>query len=125
MSSPLVLVVEDNEMNMELITDVLELAGWKVLPATDADKGLRLAAEHLPDIILMDIQLPGIDGLEATRLLKDNPVTSAIPVVVVTSHAMKGERERADEAGCQGYFSKPINVSTLVDNLRRLLPEGK
>lgn len=124
MSQPLILVVEDNTLNMELITDVLELAGWQVVQATEAESAQKMAAERQPDIILMDIQLPGLDGLEITRLLKANPKTKDIPVVAVTSHAMKGEREMADEAGCQGYFPKPINITTLADDLRKFLPEG-
>lgn len=115
------LVVEDNEMNMELITDVLEMAGFELLKATEAATALEIAAEHKPDLILMDVQLPGMDGLEAARRLKANPATAGIPVAAVTSHAMKGEREKAIEAGCEIYFSKPLDVSTFADELKKLL----
>ena len=117
----LALVVEDNAMNMELLCDVLELAGYSVLQATEAMTAIDLAAEHQPDVVLMDIQLPGIDGLEATRRLKADPVTADIPVVAVTSHAMKGEREKITAAGCTGYFSKPIDVAGFAEELSRML----
>ena len=116
-----VLVVEDNAMNMELTCDVLEMAGYRVLRAEEACSALTLAAEQRPDLILMDIQLPGMDGLEATAALKTNPATTSIPVAAVTSHAMQGERERATQAGCTGYFSKPIDVSTFADEVKKLL----
>ena len=120
-SPPVALVVEDNEMNMELIRDVLELAGFELLCATEAASALEIAAERLPDVILMDFQLPGMNGLEAARRLKANPVTTGIPVVAVTSHAMKGEREAATEAGCAAYFSKPLDVTTFAAELKKLL----
>lgn len=115
------LIVEDNEMNMELLGDVLELAGYSVIRATEPEQALEMAAKEQPDVVLMDVQLPGIDGLEATRRLKANPVTAPIPVVAVTSHAMKGEREKAVEAGCAGYFSKPIDVSSFAAELKKIL----
>ncbi len=116
-----VLVVEDNELNMELICEVLELAGFEVLRAAEARSALTIATEHRPDLILMDIQLPGMDGLDATRALKADPATASIPVAAVTSHAMQGERERAVEAGCTGYFSKPIDIATFAADLKKLL----
>ncbi len=116
-----VLIVEDNEMNMELIRDVLEMAGCQVLCADEACTALTLAAQEQPELILMDIQLPGMDGLEATGALKADPATATIPVAVVTSHAMQGERKRAAQAGCEGYFSKPIDVTTFADELKKLL----
>ena len=116
-----VLIVEDNEMNMELLGDVLEMAGYEIIRATEPITAIKMAVDELPDVILMDVQLPGIDGLEATRRLKANPGTEKIPVVAVTSHAMKGEREKAVEAGCIGYFSKPIDVSNFAADLKKLL----
>ncbi|MBW7997628.1 MAG: response regulator [Candidatus Glassbacteria bacterium] len=108
-------------MNMELIRDVLELAGFELLCAIEAASALEIAAERLPDVILMDFQLPGMNGLEATRRLKANPVTAGIPVVAVTSHAMKGEREAATEAGCAAYFPKPLDVTTFAAEVKKLL----
>jgi two-component system cell cycle response regulator DivK len=103
-----VLVVEDNPANMTLAVFLLESAGYTVLTASDAEAGLALARESQPDLILMDIQLPGIDGLEATALLKGEPATRAIPVVALTALAMKGDEERIRAAGCDGYIAKPI-----------------
>ena len=117
-----VLIVEDNELNMELITDVLTFAGFEIVTAGNGTQALEIAASARPDIVLMDVQLPGMDGLEATRKLKANPETASIPVVAITSHAMKNEREAALEAGCAGYFPKLIDVSTLAENLKKFLP---
>ena len=119
MKSKTILVVEDNELNMELITDVLSLAGYSLLTAREAKTALKIAKESHPDLILMDIQLPGMDGMEATRHLKADPLTVSIPVVAVTSHAMKGDREKIEEAGCVGYFVKPINVRTIADDIKQ------
>ena len=121
MSPPAVLVVEDNELNMELITDVLSIAGFSILTATNAAQGLAIAEKELPDLILMDIQMSGMDGLEATRRLKSNPDTAAIPVVAVTSLAMKGDREKIEGAGCAGYIVKPIDVKTFADDIKNFL----
>jgi CheY-like chemotaxis protein len=109
-----VLVVEDNEINMLLTRDVLRLAGHDVLEATDGETAVRVAHEEKPDLILMDLALPGVDGWTAARLLKDDPETRAIPVIAVTAYAMKGDRERALAAGCDEYLSKPIKVAELV-----------
>lgn len=121
MTKPRVLVVEDNELNMELITDVLELAGFEVMQATDGPSGVEAAALNQPDLVLMDLQLPGMDGLEATRRLKAAPATRNIPVLAVTSHAMKGGRDKALAEGCAGYITKPIEVHTLAAEVRRHL----
>jgi putative two-component system response regulator len=107
-----ILVVEDNPVNMELVTDLLEVAGFSFVSAMTAEEGLRLAELELPDLILMDIQLPGMDGLEATQHLKANPKTLHIPIVALTAHAMKGDEERALAVGCIGYITKPINTRT-------------
>ncbi len=123
MTKPRVLVVEDNALNMELITDVLELGGFEVLQAGDGPAGVEAAIEHLPDLVLMDLQLPGLDGLEAVRRLKANPSTAGIPVLAVTSHAMQGGRDKAIEAGCSGYITKPIEVATLAAQVRKHLPQ--
>jgi len=103
-----VLIVEDNPANMKLATFLLESAGHTVLSATDAEAGLTLARGERPNLILMDIQLPGMDGLEATALLKRDDATSAIPVIALTALAMKGDEERIRAAGCDGYVAKPM-----------------
>jgi two-component system cell cycle response regulator DivK len=103
-----ILIVEDNAANMKLAKFLLESAGHTVLGATDAEAGLNLARDAQPDLILMDIQLPGMDGLEATVLLKGDEATRAIPVVALTALAMKGDEERIRAAGCDGYIAKPL-----------------
>ncbi len=103
-----VLIIEDNPANMTLATFLLQSAGHSVLAATDAETGLTLARVEQPDLVLMDIQLPGMDGLEATGLLKADPVTRDIPVVALTALAMKGDEARIRAAGCNGYIAKPL-----------------
>ena len=116
-----VLLVEDNAMNSHLVHYVLERDGFLVIDATNAEKAIRLAAGESPDIILMDIQLPGMDGLRATGLLKQDPQTAAIPIVAITAHAMRGDEERIRAAGCEGYISKPINTRELASMVRGYL----
>jgi two-component system cell cycle response regulator DivK len=103
-----VLVVEDNPANMTLATFLLRSAGYSVLSAIDAESGLALARNQQPDLVLMDIQLPGMDGLEATALLKGDEATRGIPVIALTALAMKGDEERIRAAGCDGYIAKPL-----------------
>ena len=103
-----ILVVEDNPANMTLATFLLQSAGYTVLSATDAETGLTLARNEQPDLVLMDIQLPGMDGLTATALLKGDQATRAIPVIALTALAMKGDEERIRAAGCDGYIAKPL-----------------
>lgn len=103
-----VLIVEDNPANMTLATFLLESAGHTVLPANDAETGLTLARDLKPDLILMDIQLPGMDGLQATGILKNDDATRSIPVIALTALAMKGDEERIRSAGCDGYIAKPL-----------------
>jgi two-component system cell cycle response regulator DivK len=104
-----VLVVEDNAANMTLATYLLESAGHTVIRATDAETGLTLARQEQPDIVLMDIQLPGMDGLQATAFLKQDEATRRIPVIALTALAMKGDEERIRAAGCDGYVAKPLS----------------
>jgi len=103
-----VLIIEDNPANMTLATFLLQSAGHSVLAALDAETGLTLARDEQPDLVLMDIQLPGMDGLEATALLKSDEATREIPVVALTALAMKGDEERIRAAGCDGYIAKPL-----------------
>ncbi len=108
----LILVVEDNEANQMLVRAVLELEGYRVELADSASEALERLREYPPDLILMDVQLPGEDGLSLTRRLKADPATSAIPIVALTAHAMTGDREVALSAGCSGYIAKPIDTRT-------------
>jgi two-component system cell cycle response regulator DivK len=112
-----ILVVEDNPTNMRLAVYVLESAGHTVLTASDAEAGLTLARASVLDLILMDIQLPGMDGLEATAHLKLNPATRAIPVIALTALAMKGDEERIRAAGCDGYIAKPMSYKDLLSTV--------
>src|SRR5690349_19907648 len=112
-----ILVVEDNPMNMELIADLLEPEGFTLLQASDAEEGILLAQSELPHLILMDVALPGMDGLEAARILSRHARTRHIPIVALTAHAMAGDAEKAAAAGCRGYMSKPIDIRTFVATL--------
>ena len=119
-----ILVVEDNERNLKLLRDVLEYAGYDVRAARTAEDGITLAVSEPPDLVLMDLQLPGIDGMEALRRLRENPRTADIPVVAVTAQAMKDDRERALDAGFNGYIEKPISVRAFPDQVRGFLSGG-
>ena len=114
----LVLVVEDNEKNMKLFRDVLQATGFATLEAETAEEGIELARAHSPALVLMDVQLGGIDGVEALSLLRDDPRTASIPVLAVTAQAMRGDRERFLEAGFDDYISKPVDVVGLVASVR-------
>jgi len=120
-----ILVVEDNERNLKLLRDVLEYAGYDVRVARTAEDGISLAASEPPDLVLMDLQLPGIDGMEALRRLRESSRTADIPVVAVTAQAMKQDRERALDAGFNGYVEKPITVRAFPDQVRRFLSGGE
>jgi two-component system, cell cycle response regulator DivK len=121
---PTVLIVEDNPANMTLAVFLLQSAGHKVLKALDAEAGLALAREEHPDLILMDIQLPGMDGLEATALLKSSELTAKIPVIALTALAMKGDEERIRAAGCDGYIAKPMRYQEFLAAIEeRLAPK--
>ena len=120
-----ILVVEDNEQNLKLLRDVLEYTGYDVRTARTAEDGIALAVSEPPDLVLMDLQLPGIDGMEALRRLRESPRTADIPVVAVTAQAMKQDRERALQAGFDGYVEKPISVRAFPDQVRRFLSDGR
>ena len=118
MAGEKILVVEDNPLNMELITDILESNSYCVVQAMTGSEAIELAKSECPALILMDIQLPGLDGLTITGVLKDDPATRSIPVVALTAHAMRGDEERARQAGCDGYISKPIDTRQLPITIR-------
>lgn len=117
-----VLVVEDTEDNRQIVRDLLTAAGYLLIEAVDGEAGVAAAARERPDLILMDIQLPVLDGYEATRQIKANPDTSAIPVIAVTSYALSGDEEKARLAGCDGYIAKPFSPRELLAMVRRFLP---
>jgi len=119
MTDAQVLVVEDNEKNMKLFRDVLAATGYRTLEATTGGQAVDLATEHLPDLVLMDIQLPDIDGVEALGRLRADERTATLPVLALTAQAMEGDRERFLAAGFDGYLSKPVNVADFVATVRR------
>jgi two-component system cell cycle response regulator DivK len=121
MMSKKVLIVEDNELNMKLFHDLLDSQGYQTLQTREGLQALALARLHKPDLILMDIQLPEISGLEVTKWLKDDEELSHIPVVAVTAFAMKGDEERIRNGGCEAYISKPISVIHFLDVVRKHL----
>ena len=116
-----VLVVEDNELNMKLFHDLLDAHGYGVLQARNADEAMEMARAHKPDLILMDIQLPEVSGLEITKWMKADADLSSIPIIAVTAFAMKGDEERIRAGGCEDYVAKPISVTTFVDKVKRYL----
>jgi two-component system cell cycle response regulator DivK len=122
---PCVLVIEDNPANMKLASLLLLNVGHTVLCAVDAESGLTLARAEQPDLILMDIQLPGMDGLAATALLKKDPLTAAIPVIALTAMAMKEDQEKTKVAGCDAYIAKPLRFRELYAAIDSLLAEAK
>ena len=115
----LVLIVDDNEKNVKLVRDVLQHAGFRTLEASTGSAGISDAAEHLPDVILMDIRLPDMDGTDVLRRLRTAEATASIPIVALTSLAMKGDRERLLAAGFDGYLEKPIDIREFPDQIRR------
>ena len=121
---PRVLVVEDNALNLELVVVLLKQGGCEVLVAETAEAGLRLARGERPDLVLMDLQLPGMTGYEAVQRLKGDAATASIPVVALTAQAMRGDEARARAAGCDAYLTKPVNTRVFWNALRRFLPRG-
>ncbi len=116
-----ILVVEDNDTNMYLIKFILEKSGYEVIEATEGAVGVELAVKEKPDLVIMDVQLPDIDGLEATKRIRASEADSDIPIVALTSFAMAGDRERALAAGCTGYIEKPINPDTFIAEIEKFL----
>ena len=116
-----VMIVEDNELNMKLFHDLLDAHGYKTIQTRDGLEALDLARKHFPDLILMDIQLPEVSGLEVTKWLKEDDKLKAIPVIAVTAFAMKGDEEKIRQGGCEAYISKPISVMHFLETIRRFL----
>ncbi|WP_142850805.1 response regulator [Telmatospirillum sp. J64-1] len=119
--SKTILIVEDNDLNMKLFNDLLQAHGYGTLQTKDGREALKLAREHRPDLILMDIQLPEISGLEITKMLKEDNELKAIPVIAVTAFAMKGDEEKIREGGCEGYIAKPISVANFLQTVATFL----
>ena len=118
-----VLVVEDNELNMKLFHDLLEAKGYNIVQTRNGLEAIDLAREHRPDLILMDIQLPEVSGLEVTKWIKEDDDLRSIPVIAVTAFAMKGDEERIRQGGCEAYLSKPISVTKFLDTVKTYIGE--
>jgi two-component system cell cycle response regulator DivK len=121
MNGKRVLIVEDNDLNMKLFHDLLEAHGYDTLQTKDGMEALKLAREHHPDLILMDIQLPEVSGLEVTKWIKEDEDLRAIPIIAVTAFAMKGDEEKIREGGCEAYIAKPISVANFLQTVARFL----
>ena len=124
MAGESILIVDDNPTNLKLVTYLMKAHGYEVRTAVDADTAVASIAESMPRLVLMDVQLPGVDGLELTRRLKSDPKTSAIIILAVTAYAMKGDQEKAIAAGCDGYITKPIDTRKLPDQVAKYLAEA-
>ena len=118
-----ILIVEDNELNMKLFNDLLQAHGYATVTTRDGTKALDLARDEKPDLILMDIQLPEVSGLDVTRWLKAEEDLKHIPVIAVTAFAMKGDEDKIREGGCEDYISKPISIATFIGTIQKYLPE--
>ena len=116
-----ILIVEDNELNMKLFNDLLEAHGYNTLQTSDGIEALKMAREHKPDLIVMDIQLPEVSGLEVTKWIKDDDNLKSIPVIAITAFAMKGDEERIKKGGCEAYLAKPISVNEFLDTIKQFL----
>ena len=116
-----ILIVEDNELNMKLFHDLLEVHGYETFQTKDGREALELAREHRPDLILMDIQLPEVSGLEVTKWIKADDELRSIPVIAVTAFAMKGDEEKIRSGGCEAYIAKPISVNSFLDTIQKVL----
>ena len=123
-ASKTILIVEDNELNMKLFHDLIQAQGYNILQTKDGMDALKLARQHKPDLILMDIQLPEVSGLEVTKWIKEDDELRAIPVIAVTAFAMKGDEERIRQGGCEAYVSKPISVPKFLETIKTYLGDA-
>jgi two-component system cell cycle response regulator DivK len=119
-----ILLVEDNEMNRDMLSRRLQRKGYSVVIATDGEQGVAMARSERPDLILMDMSLPVLDGWEATRAIKASPEIAAVPVIALTAHAMAGDQEKCFEAGCDDYDTKPVDLPRLIAKIEALLPQA-
>lgn len=119
MNNKTILVIEGNEVNMKIIRSLLQIGQYQVVEAIDAETGIRLAHDNHPDLILMDIQLPGMDGLSATKVIKGDDALKATPVVALTSYAMQGDEKKAMDAGCVAYITKPLETRSFLENITK------
>jgi CheY-like chemotaxis protein len=118
-----ILVVEDNKLNMKLVRGLIKIGKYRMLEANNAESGIQLIREQMPDLVLMDIQLPGMDGLSATKIIKEDPDLKDIPIVALTSYAMQGDKEKALAAGCTGYIAKPIDTRKFLETVSQYLKD--
>ncbi len=121
----LILIVEDNDKNMKLVRDILQAKGYQTLEAVNAEDGIRLAVEKKPDLVLMDIQLPGMNGIEALKVLRADPVTAHIPVVAVTASVMQQDKRQVVDSGFNGFIEKPINLKEFLASVKSVLETGR
>ena len=124
MSAKTILYVEDNEFNRKIVRDLLARTSYRLIEATDGEAGMAMALQEVPNLILMDIQLPKISGLDATRRLRADPRTAQIPIIAITSYALSGDDQRALDAGASAYLAKPYSPRELLDLIRKLAPES-